>query len=62
MGVLRFRTLDRWAALRFRGVELGFQEVEMSAGEPSSGFSAWGAARIAARLVGIILAAAAIVP
>jgi hypothetical protein len=34
----------------------------MSAGEPSSGFSAWGAARIAARLVGIILAAAAIVP
>jgi hypothetical protein len=53
--VLRFRGLDCWAVLRFRG-------LEMFASETSSGPFAWGASLIAAPLVGIILAAAAIVP
>ena len=45
-----------WAALRFRG-------LEMFAGATSFGpFAIWGASLIAARLVGIILAAAAIAP
>jgi len=45
-----------WVVLRFRG-------LEMFAGETSTGpFAIWGVSLIAAPLVGIILAAAAIVP
>jgi hypothetical protein len=45
-----------WVVLRFRG-------LEMFAGETSAGpFAIWGVSLIAAPLVGIILAAAAIVP
>jgi hypothetical protein len=45
-----------WAVLRFRGLEI-------FGGETSTGpFAIWGASLIAARLVGIILVAAAIVP
>ena len=51
---VRFRGLD-WAVLRFRG-------LEMFASEASSGPFAWGASLIAAPPVGIIFAAAAIVP